>query len=186
MQTTSPRRPQLERLHFRPMLYGAGGTTPMIQMQQSWPLGFALEPCLVLTSTSNGRASRRVAGKLVHTKRIAACLTLVVALLEGEHGEMRRSFSPVLEDQGSEIITDACPWALVVLCITARNHRGGLHHTCRRSFCKSFKQVPATLPTTHCGKPLHSWWRCDCGCRRRTASSVSASRATMLELYGRC
>ena len=67
--------------------------------------------------------------------------------------------------------------ALVVFCITARNHRGGLHHTCRRSFCKSFKQVPATLPTTHCGKPLHSWWRCDCGCRRRTASSVSASKS---------
>ena len=57
-------------------------------------------------------SSRRLAGRLVHTKRIAACLTWVVALLEGEHGDLKRSFSPILEDQGWEIITDACPWGI--------------------------------------------------------------------------
>lgn len=77
------------------------------------PLWAALAKDATNDSQPKGSSSsRRVAGKLVHTKRIAACLTWVVALLEGEHGEMKRCFSPVLEDQGWEIITDACPWGI--------------------------------------------------------------------------
>ena len=54
----------------------------------------------------------RVAGKLVHTKRIAASLHWIVALLSGEHGCLRRRFEAFKQDDGWEIITDACPWGL--------------------------------------------------------------------------
>ena len=54
----------------------------------------------------------RVAGKLVHTKRIAASLHWVIALLQGEHGRLKRRFEAWKTDEGWEIITDACPWGI--------------------------------------------------------------------------
>ena len=60
----------------------------------------------------SGDVSSRTAGKLVHTKRIAPSLTWIKALLEGEHGPMVRTFYADLEDEGMEIITDACPWGI--------------------------------------------------------------------------
>ena len=61
--------------------------------------------------TGNAGKSR-VAGKLVHTKRIAASLHWVIALLQGEHGRLKRRFEARKTDEGWEIITDACPWGI--------------------------------------------------------------------------
>lgn len=63
-------------------------------------------------SAKGGSSTSRTAGKLVHTKRIAASLNWVVALLENEHGTLKRTFDPNLEDTGWEVITDACPWGI--------------------------------------------------------------------------
>ena len=49
--------------------------------------------------TGNAGKSR-VAGKLVHTKRIAASLHWVIALLQGEHGRLKRRFEARKTDEG--------------------------------------------------------------------------------------
>eukprot|EP00434_Breviolum_minutum_P038994 symbB.v1.2.034605.t1/scaffold4499.1/size38882/7 len=54
----------------------------------------------------------RSAGKLVHTKRIATSLHWIAALLRGEHGSLRRRFEANKQDDGWEVITDACPWGI--------------------------------------------------------------------------
>ena len=48
----------------------------------------------------------------MHTKRIAASLHWVIALLQGEHGRLKRRFEARKTDEGWEIITDACPWGI--------------------------------------------------------------------------
>lgn len=60
--------------------------------------------------TESGKS--RSAGKLVHTKRIATSLHWIAALLRGEHGCLRRRFEALAQDDGWEIITDACPWGI--------------------------------------------------------------------------
>jgi len=57
---------------------------------------------------SSGKS--RSAGKLVHTKRIATSLHWIAALLRG--GCLRRRFEAVKQDDGWEVITDACPWGI--------------------------------------------------------------------------
>ena len=71
--------------------------------------------------TGNAGQSR-VAGKLVHTKRIAASLHWVIALLQGEHGKLKRRFDALRKDEGWEIVTDACPWGI-----------GGILYNCKDS-----------------------------------------------------
>ena len=75
------------------------------------PLWAVLARCATNDGGSEDKSSR-IAGKLVHTKRIAPSLTWIKALLEGEHGPMVRTFYADLGDEGKEIITDACPWGI--------------------------------------------------------------------------
>lgn len=48
----------------------------------------------------------------MHTKRIATSLHWVIALLQGEHGKLRRRFDALKKDEGWEIVTDACLWGI--------------------------------------------------------------------------
>ena len=54
----------------------------------------------------------RVAGKLVHVKRIAHSLHWIRALLLNEYGGLERRFNANLKDEGWELVTDACPWGI--------------------------------------------------------------------------
>ena len=54
----------------------------------------------------------RVAGKLVHVKRVAHCLHWIKALLLNDYGGLERRFNAVLRDDGWELVTDACPWGI--------------------------------------------------------------------------
>ena len=68
-------------------------------------------------STNEGGASstvsgKRLTGKLIHVKRIATSLAWIGALLRNQHGSLVRRFRPSLQDDGWELVTDACPWGI--------------------------------------------------------------------------
>ena len=103
------------------------------------------------SKTSKSRS--RVAGKLVHTKRIANSLVWIAGLLREEHGHrLVREFWADEVTSNLEVVTDASPFHWEEFSTRVRSRYAGLPPTSLLSFSRNLELPQVTVASTPCGK----------------------------------